>query len=236
MPSERILGVVGGVGPESTIDYYRSIVAEYQRRRPDGTYPRVVINSVEAGSLFQRLVANDGEAVGDVLLDAVRGLAAAGAGVAAIASVTTHLGYASLAPRSPIPLISILDALVDAARDRGVRRPAIFATRMTTEGAFVAAPFERAGIALVRPDEADRARIHDMYMGELVRGVFLDASRRRLIAIAESLRARDGIDGVILGGTELPLILRDPRVAGVPVLNPTEIHVHALVDWLLAEG
>jgi aspartate racemase len=150
--------------------------------------------------------------------------------------VTTHLGFASLAPRSPIPLISILDALVGAARDRGVRRPAIFATRMTTEGAFIAAPFEEAGISLVRPDEADRAWIHDMYMGELVRGVFLDASRQRLVAIAESLRARDGIDGLVLGGTELPLILRDPEVAGVPVLNPTEIHVHALVDWLLAAG
>jgi aspartate racemase len=87
----------------------------------------------------------------------------------------------------------------------------------------------------VRPAEADRAWIHDMYMGELVRGVFRDESRARLIEIAATLRHEQGIDGLILGGTELPLILRDEVVAGVPVLDPTRIHVDALVDWLLAD-
>lgn len=235
MADERLLGIVGGVGPESTIDYYRSIVAEYQQRRGDGVYPRILINSVDAGEIFGHMLAGEAEPIGDILLRAVQQLAAAGAGVAAIASVTTHMGFASLEPRSPIPLISILDAICGSAVARGIRKPAVFATRMTTEGAFFADPFERAGIELVRPDEPARAWIHDMYMGELVRGDFRDESRSRLIEIATDLRDRYGIDGLILGGTELPLLLRDETVAGVPVLDPSRIHVATLVDWLVAE-
>ena len=236
MAEERLLGIVGGVGPESTADYYRSIIAEYQRRQPDGSYPRLLINSVDAARVFRPMMAADGEGVGRILLDAVRHLAAGGAGAAAIASVTTHIGFGYLSPRSPLPLISILDAIRDAAVARGIRRPAVFATRITTEGAFFAEPLERVGIELVRPDEPDRTWIHDMYMGELVRGVFRDESRARLVEIATSLRERRGIDGVILGGTELPLLLRAPTVAGVPVLDPSRIHVSTLVDWLLEDG
>ena len=235
MGNERLLGIIGGVGPESTIDFYRSIVHEYQRRRVDGTYPRVLINSVDAGTIFRHMLAGEAEPIGEILLGAVRQLAAAGAKVAAIASVTTHMGFAYLAPRSPIPLVSILDAICGAAVRRGIRKPAVFATRITTEGAFFAEPFEQAGIELIRPDEPDRAWIHDMYMGELVRGEFRDESRARLIEIATALRERDGIDGLVLGGTELPLLLHDPTVAGVPVLDPTRIHVDILVDWLMAD-
>jgi aspartate racemase len=231
---ERLLGIVGGVGPESTIDYYRSIIAEYQRRRPDGSYPRLLINNVDAGAIFQRMVVNDAEGVAAFLVPAIRQLAAAGAQVALIASVTTHMGYEIARRSASIPLLSILDALCGAAVARGIRRPALFATRMTTEGRFFAEPFERAGIELIRPDEPDRAWINEMYFAELVHGVFHDASRARLIAIATALRDAHGIDGLILGGTELPLILREPTVAGVPVLDPTRIHVDAAVDWLLA--
>lgn len=235
MSSQRLLGIIGGVGPESTADYYRSIVREYQRRRPDGSYPRILINSLDAGAVFKPIMASDGDGVGHLLVEGVQQLAAGGAQVAAIASVTTHLGFAHLEPRSALPLISILDAICAAAVTRGIRKPAVFATRITTEGEFFAAPFERAGIELVRPDEPDRAWIHDMYMGELVHGVFRDESRARLIEIATDLRERQGTDGLILGGTELPLLLREETVAGVPVLDPTRIHVDALVDWLLAD-
>ena len=236
MAEERLLGIVGGVGPESTIDYYRSIIAEYQRRRPDGSYPRLLINNVDAGAIFRHMVVSDAAGVASYLVSAIAQLAAGGAQAALIASVTTHMGYEIARRTAPIPMLSILDALCAAAVARGIRRPALFATRMTTEGRFFAEPFERAGIELVRPDEPDRAWINEMYFAELVRGEFRDESRTRLIAIATALRDAHGIDGLILGGTELPLILREPTVAGVPALDPTRIHVDVAVDWLLAEG
>jgi aspartate racemase len=236
MADERLLGIVGGVGPESTIDYYRSIITEYRRRKPDGSYPRLLINNLDAGAVFKHMVVNDAEGVAACLTPAIRQLAAGGAQAALIASVTTHMGYAIAARAAPIPMLSILDALCAAAVTRGIQRPALFATRMTTEGRFFAEPFERAGIELIRPDEPDRAWINEMYFGELVHGEFRDESRARLIAIAGALLEQHGIDAIILGGTELPLILREPAVAGIPVLDPTRVHVAAAVDWLLSDA
>ena len=234
MADARLLGIVGGVGPESTIDYYRSIIAGYQARRADGAYPRLLINNVDAAAVFRPMLAGDGDGVAAILIPAVRQLADAGAQLALIASVTTHIGFAATNAVAPIPMLSILDAICADAVAREVRRPAVFATRITTEGRFFAEPFERAGIELVRPAERDRAWIHDMYFGELLLGEFRDESRARLIQIATKLVEQRGIDAVILGGTELPFLLRDPMVAGVPVLDPTRIHVAAAVEWLLA--
>lgn len=101
MDEDGLLGIVGGVGPESTIDYYRSIVAEYQRRRGDGAYPRVMINSVDAGTIFRHMLAAEGEAIGEILLRAVRQLADAGAGVAAIAF--GHDPHRLRLPRAAVP-------------------------------------------------------------------------------------------------------------------------------------
>ena len=130
-------------------------------------------------------------------------------------------------------MLSILDALVAAAEAGGIRRPGVIATRPTTEGRFFARPFEAAGIELIRPDEADRGFVHEVYFRELVKGRFTDETRARLREIIERLKVRHDIDAVILGGTELPLILRDPTYAGVPVLDATGIHVEAAIDWLL---
>jgi aspartate racemase len=165
--------------------------------------------------------------------ESVERLAGAGAGLAIVASVMMHMAYQPVAASAPIPMLSILDALVDVASALGISRPAILGARPTVEGSFFARPFEAAGIDLVRPDEADRAWVHEIYFAELVRGQFRDEVRARLVKIVDALRQREGIDGVILAGTELPLILREPSYAGVPVLDSVAVHVDAAIDWLL---
>jgi aspartate racemase len=168
------------------------------------------------------------------LLDgSVARLAGAGAQLGLIASVTMHLVFDRVAVGAPIPLLSLLDALVDAARAGGIRRPGLLATRPTTEGEFFARPFEAAGIELVRPEEADRAFVHEVYFGELVKGCFTDETRARLVDVIERMKTRHDVDAVILGGTELPLILGEPTYAGVPVLDATGARVEAAIDWLV---
>jgi aspartate racemase len=111
----------------------------------------------------------------------------------------------------------------------------VLATRPTTEGEFFARPFEAAGIELVRPEEPDGAFVHEVYFEELVKGRFTNETRTRLIDVIDRMKTRHDIDAVILGGTELPLILREPTYADVPVLDATGVHVEAAVDWLVGD-
>jgi aspartate racemase len=229
----RMLGIVGGIGPESTLDYYRRLIDAYHARRDPQTHPPVLINSLDGGPLIAGLLAGDLEPARRSVATAVAQLAAGGAGIALIASVAAHSVFETVAPAASIPMLSIIRATCRAALVAGIRRPAIFAPRITTEGLFFARPFEAAGIALVRPAGPERAWINDIYLRELLRGVIREATRTRLLEILAQLRGSSGADGLILGGTELSLILPEPTYDGLPVLNAAAIHVAESVDWLL---
>jgi aspartate racemase len=233
MARERMLGIVGGVGPESTADYYRRLIDRWRERGPAGTYPSILLDSLNSKPALDALLEGDLDPAVRLFDASVARLASAGAQLGLIASVTMHLAFDRVAAAAPIPMLSILDALVNAAREGGIRRPGVVATRPTTEGEFFARPFEVAGIELVRPEEADLAFIHEVYFSELVKGRFSDETRARLVDIIERMKTRDDLDAVILGGTELPLILREPSYAGVPVLDATGVHVEAAIDWLV---
>lgn len=229
----RVLGIVGGTGPESTVDYYRSIIADWQRRTADGSYPRLIINSVEAARIFRLLGERDFSAVAADVAEAVGQLAAAGAGAAILASNATHLAFAEIESASPIPLIHIVDAARDAAHARGLRRLGIFGTRFVMEAPMYPERFAARGMTVLAPNADEREYIHEKYFGELVPGVFDDQTRDGLVEIIARVRDRDAIDGLILGGTELALMLIEPAYADVPMLNTAKIHAEAGVDWLL---
>jgi len=231
--TERMLGIVGGVGPESTADYYRRFIARWRERGPENTYPSILIDSLNSRAALEAMLGGDTEPTVRLFSDSVARLAGAGAGLAIVASVMMHMAFDAVAASAPIPMLSILDAMVAEAKRRGIRRPGVLATRPTTEGGFFARPFEAAGIELIRPVETDRAWIHEIYFGELFRGEFREATRDRLVSIVDAMHAASNIDAVILGGTELPLILRESTYAGVPVLDSIGIHVEAAIDWLV---
>ena len=234
--TERVLGIVGGVGPESTIDYYRSLVATWRRLRPDGSYPRVIIDSVEAGTVMRLLGEGDYAAVGRALGAALGELAAAGCGRALIASNATHLGFEHIDPPPSMPMIHIVEAARDAAIVRRHRRLGLIGTRFVMQARLYPDRFEPDGMTIVIPTPGEQDVVHEIYMGELVNGQFRDDSRQRLVEVIAAMRDRDGIDGVILGGTELALTLTEPTYAGVPILNTAQIHVDAAVEWLLGSG
>jgi aspartate racemase len=228
------LGIVGGIGPESTIDYYGSLVATWRRRKPDGSYPRILINSIDVTHVVGLINAGDLAALTAFLATAVRQLAAGGAGLALLAANTPHLVFGDVAAASPIPMISIVETTCAEARQRGMQRVALLGTRFTMEAGFYPALLRASGIEVVTPEPEERDYIHDKYMRELLVGSFLPETRERLIAIIEAMKTRHGIDGVILGGTELPLILRGETCAGVPLLDTTRLHVEAAVERMLA--
>jgi aspartate racemase len=228
------LGIVGGIAPESTIDYYRSIIASYRRQKNDGSYPQILINSIDLTHMIGLIGAGEIRAVTELMIDSVQQLARGGADVALFASNTPHLVYDDVAKASPIPMISIVEETCRAAKSLGFQRLGLFGTRFTMQASFYPNVFGASQMTVIAPTPDEQAFIHEKYMGELVAGVFRDETRAQLIAIIQAMKSRDQIDGVILGGTELPLILKEPSYDGVAVLDTTRIHVESAVKRMIA--
>jgi aspartate racemase len=170
----------------------------------------------------------------DYLLEGIGKLARAGANFGLISANTPHIVFDEIAPQSPIPLISIVEATHEAAKARKLKRLALLGTRYTMQADFYQNVFMREGIDLVVPERQDQDYIHDKYMNELVPGKFLAQTRAGLLAIVDRIKAKADIDGVILAGTELPLILRDADHNGIPFLDTTKIHCEAAVAEMLS--
>ena len=242
--------MIGGLGPESTLEYYRSIIALYRERERDGSYPQFIINSVDLKKGLDFMAVNDLAGMANYLLEEIGILARAGADFGLIAANTPHIVFDDVAPKSPIPLISIVEATCAYAKARKLKRLALFGTRYTMQADFYPKVFSRNGIDLVVPEPTDQDYIHDKYFNELVVGKFLPETRVGLLAIVDRMKAKidtpsqnagpartyggAGIDGVILAGTELPLLLRDPVHNGIPFLDTMKIHAEAAVDQILS--
>ena len=228
----RTAGLIGGLGPESTIDYYRSIIAIYRDRSPDGGSPRILINSLDVDKGIALLDSGRLDALADYLASGLEPLVKAGADFAFLAANTPHLVFDELQRRSPIPLISIVLATANRAKTLALTRVGLFGTGFTMRASFYPEEFQREGIALVIPTEAEREQIHRIYLGELLKNQFLPESREAILSIARRMRAEDSIEAVVLAGTELPLLLRGSG-EDIQWLDTTVIHVEAVVDELL---
>ena len=229
----KTLGMIGGVGPESTIDYYKNIIALYRERQRDGSYPQFVINSIDLKRGIDFMNANDLAGMAGFLLEEIEKLPRAGADFGLIAANTPHIVFDDIAPKSPIPLISIVEATCAYAKAHKMRRLALFGTRYTMQADFYPTVFAREGIELSVPESEDQDYIHEKYFSELVPGNFLPETRAGLLAIVDRLKAKIDINGVILAGTEIPLILRDESHNGVALLDTGKIHCQTAVNEML---
>lgn len=225
-----VVGLVGGLGPESTIDYYRRLLDGWSRI-DSATAPSIVIDSLDV-QLALRLVATDKAALTDYLRGSVRRLAGAGVDFIAMTANTPHVVFDALAAGSPVPMLSIVETCADEAQRRGLNRLALLGTRFTMEATFYPEVFARRGLAVVTPSADERTLVHERYVGQLLRGDFRDETRNEVVSVVERLARDEGVDGVILGGTELPLLLRADVVAGLPTLDTTALHVEAILSRL----
>lgn len=228
----KTLGLIGGTGPESTIEYYRLLTAKY-REQADGHSPPLIITSIDLKSMIDWMSTGNLAAVADGLTAEFERLHKAGADIGALTANTAHIVFDELQQRSPIPLVSMIEATCEEAQARGLKTLGLFGTRYTMQAPFYPNVFSRAGLKLVIPTQPEQDYVHEIYLGELLKDVFLPETRARLLEIADEMKHRDNIDGLILGGTELPLLLRAEEHNGMPLLDTTRIHVNKLVTEIL---
>lgn len=230
----KTIGIVGGIGPESTIDYYRMLVAAYRERVPDDSYPSLIVNSIDLKRALDMLYADDLAGLTEYLVRSVEVLARAGAELGFLAANTPHIVFDEVARRSPLPLVSIVEATRAEAERLGLKRLGLLGTRFTMQGRFYPDVFSRAGMTLVAPASGEQDWIHEKYFSELVPGIFLDPTRQAFAAIIERMKQGDAIDGLVLAGTELPLLLREAPPGGIPMLDTAQIHVKAILEQAFA--
>jgi aspartate racemase len=231
MAQMKTLGIVGGIGPESTVDYYRSLIRMWREQTMDGSAPSIIVNSIDLKKMLDLIAANKLSEVTAYLSGEIERLA--GADVGLLTANSAHIVFDELQSRSSIPLISIVEATREAAEGLGFSRLGLFGIRFTVQGRFYPDIFSKAGISLIVPQEDEQAYIDEKYMNELVNGVFLPETRDRLLTIADRLAKQEHVQGLILAGTELPLILRDSN-PDIPLLDTTQIHVKAAINALLS--
>lgn len=228
----KTLGLIGGTGPESTIDYYRLLTAQY-REKADGASPPVIINSVDLKRMIGWMNAGELEKVTDYLVGEFEKLQRAGVDFAALTANTPHIVFDELQQRTTLPLISIVEATCERAQSLGFKIVGLFGTRYTMQAPFYPKVFSRTDIKLVTPTEEEQNYIHEKYFGELLKDVFLPETRDQFLRIADEMKARDSVEAVILGGTEIPLLLRTEEHNGIQLLDTTRIHVDRLIWEML---
>jgi aspartate racemase len=230
----KTVGIIGGIGPESTVEYYRRIVASYREQKKDGSYPPILINSIDLTKMLDLIAAKELARLTEYLVREVEKLARAGADFGLLAANTPHIVFDDISRQSPIPLISIVVATCEAAQALRLKKVGLFGTHFTVRERFYPDEFSKAGITLVTPEQDEQNYIHDKYMNELVNGLILPDTREGLLRIAGRMKEEQGIQGLILGGTELSLILKDVQHVGIPFLDTTQIHVKRVIAELLS--
>jgi aspartate racemase len=228
----KTLGLIGGTGPESTIDYYRLLIAKY-REQADGNSPPLIINSVNLKLMIDWMGAGELGKVADYLTAEIDKLQKAGADIGALTANTAHIVFDELQTRCALPLVSIVEATCERVQQLGLQTVGLIGTRYTMEAPFYPAVFSRRNVRLVVPTREEQNYIHQIYFNELLKDKFLPETRTKLLAIADEMKARDGIQGLILGGTELPLLLRAEEHNDLPLLDTTRIHVDRLIAEML---
>lgn len=224
------LGLVGGMGPESTVPYYQGIVHGVRERT--GNFPGLTIESVSVFDVLDFCAREDYDGLLDYLAAAVDRLAAAGADFAALGANTPHIVFDRLQARSPLPLVSIVDAACQEAERQGLQTLGLLGTAFTMEEAFFKKPFTDRGIRIAVPAPEERRWIGEKIAGELELGVVRPETRAGFDAILDRLRREEGIQAAVLGCTELPLLFRE-RPAPLPCLDTMAVHIRALVDEIL---
>ncbi|MBN2010946.1 amino acid racemase [candidate division KSB1 bacterium] len=227
------LGIIGGVAPESTIEYYRLLVNGFLDAKQDGNYPNIIINSINMKKMLDLIAAGELEHVTDYLVDEVQKLARAGATIGLLASNTPHIVFDAIRDKSPIPLISIVEATCEHVNSFGLNNVGLLGTRSTMQRNFYQDVFTRFQITVVTPDDTDQLYIHDRYIAELVKGIFRDDTHEKLQAIVHKLIFKHHIKGLILGGTELPFILKENDKIGIPFFDTAKIHVKAALKMII---
>ena len=223
------IGLIGGIGPASTLDYYSGIINGVRAKSNDDNYPEIIINSVNMTEMLSYVSNKDWDPLEEMLLNAIKNLANAGADFAAIASNTPHIIFDRIREKSTLPLVSIVDATCARVRQNGSKTVVVIGTRFTMSSGLYSKALGEYGIKAIVPSEDDQATIHSIIFPKLEDGIVVPEDKQKMLTIAGDLVTKNRADGLVLGCTELPLMIKDGDIDTL-VFNTTQIHIDSIVS------
>jgi aspartate racemase len=226
------IGILGGVSAESTRTYYEHITREYTKRYGDYSYPEMIIYSVSFQEFVDWHYNERWDLSADKMIVVFKALEKAGADFGVIAANTLHLVFDQVQKAISIPLLSIIDATAEAIEENGVTSVGLLGTIFTMNKDFYRKGLETRGISTLVPEPKDQELVNRVIYEELTRGIINDGSRSEYIQIMKSLTEK-GADGIVLGCTEIPLLIKD-KDCDVPLFDTTLIHAKKALDYAVA--
>jgi aspartate racemase len=223
------IGILGGMSPESTVAYYEYLTRTYTERYGDYGYPEILIYSVSFQPYVDWPRQERWDRVAEGLAAAARALEAAGADFLLIATNTMHLVLDPVRASVRIPVLSLLDAVAEAIQDQGLATVGLLGTEFTMEKPLYPQALAARGITVLVPDAAARRYVNSVIYEELVAGQVRDESRAGYLAVIDGLAAR-GVQGIILGCTEIPLLVRQQDTP-LPLFDTTRLHAEAALRF-----
>lgn len=226
------LGLVGGMGPESTIPYYHDIVYGVQEILGQSVFPELSIESINVFDVLRLCSEQKYDELTEYLMSAINNLVKSGADFAALSANTPHIVFDRLQEKSPIPMISIVEATFEEAKRRGLKKIGLLGTIFTMTGEFFKSPFVKKGIQVVIPLEEEMELINGKISTELELGIVKEETLLSFQHIISRMKKENDIEAIVLGCTELPLLLND-EVSPVPCLDTMQIHISSIINAIL---
>lgn len=228
------IGLLGGMSWESSLEYYR-IMNELVKLKLGGSHSaKCLLHSFDFHEIEELQHKGEWKALTNLLVEEAENLKRAGAEFIVICTNTMHLIAPDIERKTGLKVIHIADATGDEIIKRNVNKVLLLGTKFTMEGSFYKERLENKGIEVVIPNELDRQIIHDIIYDELVLGILKPESKQSYIKIINKMIEEEGITGVVLGCTEIPLLIKQVDVT-VEVFDTTEIHSRAAVDYSINE-
>lgn len=227
------IGIIGGIGPESTIEYYRMLIKLFRAKLNANQYPEILLQSIDMTEMLDYVFNNKLDKLVEFLKNKIQILEQSNVDYVALASNTPHLVFDKLSQSVNVKMISIVEETCKSISKKGIKKVGLLGTKSTMSKGFYQSVAKKNGIEIVIPSEENQNYVHKKYIDELVFNQINSDTKERLIQIVNQLEDREQIEGIILGGTELPLILEQKDFDKLKVFNTTEIHVNAILDRMI---
>jgi len=229
------MGIIGGLGPEATLYYYRVIIDLcYENKDLEGNYPEIIIYSLNLEECRHSMEKGNWPELSTKLVEACQSLSRAGAEFGLIAANTPHMVFDRVREKSPIPLLSIVEETSEEVVRHGLRKVGLIGTLITMQSHFYEDVFRRRNISIAVPGEDEQTYIYEKIRSELGVGIMLAETRGRFLQIAQRMKEEDAIQGLILGCTEIPLLLTREEL-GIPFFDTSKIHAQSALRYSLAK-